>query len=205
MSLVLCDDHAMFLDALADALRGQGHRIAALTSDPQGLPGLVHLHDPRLVVLDVQLPDCSGVDLARQIRESDPGVLIVLLTGSVEDRVRAAYDSGTVDGLVHKGTALRSLDTALRRVLAGERVLVGWPAAVLPVRRTSQLDLLTEREREVLELISDGVPTAVMAQRLGVSVNTVRTHVRSVLHKLGVHHRTKAAHAAVELGLVAAG
>jgi DNA-binding NarL/FixJ family response regulator len=88
--------------------------------------------------------------------------------------------------------------------VAGERVLVGWPAAVAPLRRTTDLDLLTDREREVLELITDGVPTAVMAQRLGVSVNTVRTHVRSVLHKLGVHQRAKAARAAVELGLLTA-
>jgi DNA-binding NarL/FixJ family response regulator len=204
MSLVLCDDHAMFLDSLADALRAQGHRIAALTSDPEELPGLVRLHRPTVVLLDVNLPGSCGVALARQIREDAPGTLIVLLTGSTEAFVRAAYDDGTVDGLVNKGTALRNLDSALARVVAGERVLVGWPAAVAPLRRTTDLDLLTDREREVLELITDGVPTAVMAQRLGVSVNTVRTHVRSVLHKLGVHQRAKAARAAVELGLLTA-
>ncbi|MDX6301610.1 MAG: two-component system, NarL family, nitrate/nitrite response regulator NarL [Nocardioidaceae bacterium] len=205
MSLVLCDDHAMFLDSLADALHARGHRVAALTSDPEELPGLVRLHQPTVVLLDVHLPSSCGVTLARQLREDHPGTLIVLLTGSTEAFVRAAYDDGTVDGLVNKGTALRNLDAALARVLAGERVLVGWPAAVGPVRRTTDLDLLTERERQVLELITDGVPTAMMAQRLGVSVNTVRTHVRSVLHKLGVHQRTKAARAAVELGLLAAG
>jgi two-component system, NarL family, nitrate/nitrite response regulator NarL len=205
MSLVLCDDHAMFLDSLADALRAQGHRVAAVTSEPGRLAGLVRQHEPTAVLLDVHLPGSCGVTLARQVREDSPGTRIVLLTGSTEAFVRAAYDDETVDGLVNKGTALRSLDTALARVLSGERVLVGWPAAVAPVRRTTDLDLLTERERQVLELITDGVPTAVMAQRLGVSVNTVRTHVRSVLHKLGVHQRTKAARAAVELGLLAAG
>jgi len=205
VSLVLCDDHAMFLDSLADALQAHGHRVAASTSDPEQLPGLVRRHEPTIVLLDVHLPGSCGVTLARQLHEEHPDTHLVLLTGSTEAFVRAAYDDGTVDGVVNKGTAVRNLDSALARVVAGERVLVGWPVAVGPVRRTTDLDLLTEREREVLELITDGVPTAAMALRLGVSVNTVRTHVRSVMHKLGVHQRAKAARAAVDLGLVAAG
>lgn len=202
MGLVVCDDHEMFLRALVDALDAVGHEVVASTADPEQLPALVERHRPRLVLLDVSLPGSDGVELAHRLRERHAGTAIVLLTGSTEQRVRQAYDGGGVDGLVSKAAGLRALDAALRRVLLGERVVVGWTSHAGPPRRTA-LDELTDREREVLMLLADGVSTVAMAEGLGVSVNTVRSHVRSVLQKLGVHHRGKAAHAAVELGLAA--
>lgn len=205
MSLVACDDHDMFLGALVDALRATGHEVAAFTPDPAEVTVLVRRHRPALVLLDVQLPGISGVEVARQLRADDPRTRILLLTGSTDDRVRAVYDSGAVDGLVNKGSGLHVLDGAVRRVLGGERVLAGWPASIRTARRTSTLDALTDREREVLTLLVDGASTAAMADALGVSANTVRTHVRNVFLKLGVHHRTMAAHAAFEQGLAAAG
>jgi DNA-binding NarL/FixJ family response regulator len=205
MSLVVCDDHEMFLAALVEALVSTGHEVAGSTADPSEVADLVRRHRPALVMLDVQLPGMSGVEVARRLRAVHPQVRIVLLTGSTEDWVREVYDSGAVDGLVNKASGVRVLDGAIRRVLEGERTIAGWPAAAPPTRRTNTLDLLTDREREVLTLLADGASTAAMAQSLGVSVNTVRTHVRNVFHKLGVHHRTMAAHAAFQQGLAAAG
>ncbi|HEX5560732.1 MAG TPA: response regulator transcription factor [Nocardioidaceae bacterium] len=202
MSLVVCDDHEMFLRALVEALDAVGHRVLASTADPEELPVLVARHRPRLVLLDVSIPGSDGIELAHRLRDRHAGTAIVLLTGNTEERVRQAYDAGGVDGLVSKAAGLRALDTALQRVLAGERVVVGWTSHAGPPRRTA-LDQLTDRERQVLMLLADGASTAAMAERLGVSVNTVRSHVRNVLQKLGVHHRGKAAHAAVELGLAA--
>ena len=145
----------------------------------------------------------TGIEVARRLRERYPRIAILLLTASTEDWVRAAYDSRTVDGLVRKDCSLRALDAAIRRVLAGERTAADWPLETRPTTRTTPLDLLTTREREVLSMLVDGASTPSMAEHLGVSTNTVRSHVRSVLQKLDVHHRTKAAHAARELGLTA--
>ena len=202
--IVVCDDHAMFLWALVECLETVGHHVAAATADADELSTLVQTHRPALVLLDVSMPGRGGIDLARTVRESLPGAAIVLLTGSSDPSVRTVYDARLVDGLVSKGCGLRALDGALRRVLAGERVLVGWTVEVERPRRTA-LDLLTDRERQVLTLMTDGVSTTTMAETLGVSVNTVRTHVGNVLQKLGVHDRAKAAQAARELGLAAAG
>ncbi len=202
MSLLVCDDHTMFLSALVEALQAQGHEVAAFTSEPTEIPALVELHRPSLVLLDVHMPGLSGIDLARRLREQGPRTAIVLLTASDEDWVRAAYDSRAVDGLVRKDGGLQALDATLRRVLAGDRCTSGWPLRTSPTRRSSPADLLTDREREVLRMLADGVSTPAMADRLGVSVHTVRSHVRNVLLKLGVHHRTKAAYVARELGLV---
>jgi len=200
VSLVLCDDHEMFLDALGDALQAAGLAVAAATCDPQELPTLVAKHRPALVMLDVHLPGTTGVQVAKTLRAHDPSLPVVLLTASHESWVRDAFDSGLVDGLISKDSRIHVLEDALRHVLDGERVLVGWqqrPAA--PCR--GPLDLLTRREREVLELLADGATTRQMAEALDVSANTVRTHVRAVLDKLGVHQRGKAACAAIELGL----
>lgn len=200
MSLVLCDDHEMFLDALGDALEASGLAVAAATCDPDELPALVTVHRPALVVVDVHLPGTTGVQVAETLRAQDPSLPVVLLTASHESWVRDAFDSGLVDGLVSKESRIHVLEGALRQVLAGERVLVGWQPRPA-VRHHSTLDLLTRREREVLELLAVGATTREMAQALDVSANTVRTHVRSVLDKLGVHQRSKAACAAIELGL----
>jgi len=205
MSIVICDDHEMFLAALVDALVDRGHEVAAATSDPRALPDLVHRHRPDLVLLDVNLVDACGLEVADALRERCGGVPVVLLTASTEPRVRHAYDARMVAGLVSKSSGIRALDAAIVAAVAGERVLVGWPAAPATPSDASPLSSLTSREREVLLLMVNGVSTVAMAQRLGVSVNTVRTHVRNVLRKLGVRHRTKAAHAALELGLAAAG
>jgi len=200
MSLLLCDDHEMFLDALQGALEAAGLGVAAATGDPAELPTLVATHRPTLVVLDVHLPGTTGVQVAETLRAQHPSLLVALLTASHEPFVREAFDSGLVDGLISKDSRIQVLEDALRRVLAGERVLAGWQPPPL-VQRSTPLDLLTPREREVLELLAAGASTRQMAQTLGVSANTVRTHVRGVLDKLGVHQRTKAACAAVELGL----
>jgi DNA-binding NarL/FixJ family response regulator len=204
MSILVCDDHQMFLSALVEALESQGHEVAAYTPDPNRILELAELHHPALVLLDVHMPGMTGIELARRLREHDPRIAILLLTASTEDWVRAAFDARAVDGLVRKQSGLQALDAAIRRVLAGERTAVDWPLRTRPTTRTaSPLDDLTARERQVLSMLTEGASTTAMAERLCVSTNTVRSHVRSVLLKLGVHHRTKAAHAARELGLTA--
>ena len=203
MSLVICDDHEMFLDALRQALVGRSHEIAATTGDPTEVSQLVDQYAPSLALLDVHLPGLTGVDLARELRKRHRGIRIVLLTGSNEDWVHRAYQDRVVDGLIAKNTDVRTLDRNLRLVLGGERVLVGWSTScAAAVRGATAVDRLTVRERQVLLLIADGETTDAIAGRLGVSTNTVRTYVAGVLRKLGVHQRTKAAHAAVQLGLV---
>ena len=92
MRLVICDDHDMFLEALAEALTALGHTLVATTSDPFELPGLVGQHLPDLVLLDVQLPGTTGIQVARELRRRRKDTPVVLLTASREEWIRRAFE-----------------------------------------------------------------------------------------------------------------
>ncbi|NUR07268.1 MAG: response regulator transcription factor [Nocardioidaceae bacterium] len=198
MTTYVCDPHPMFADALALALRSRGHTevvvvapqdlVRRAAGDPAG-PPVVVLDEPALV---------------DDLRVARPDVTVMLLTEQQCADARAAFDDGSVTGLVAKTCDVRSVESALRRVCRGERVLEGYRACEQPVRPDRSPDDLTPREHEVLTLLADGESTSAMAARLGVSVNTVRTHLRTLFQKLGVNTRAKAARIAIDRGLLGA-
>jgi DNA-binding NarL/FixJ family response regulator len=201
MSLVLCDDHGMFLDALSMALTARGHRVLATSHDPDEVVRLVRETRPRGCVLDVSFGGRPRIEAAGAVRAAHPKTAVLVLTGADTPDVWGAFHDRVVDGVVSKGCDVEVLDRSIRRVLDGERVVEGW-ARIPAVTQDDGIEPLTDREREILRLIVQGVSTQVMADSLGVSSNTVRSHVQNVLRKLRVHHRSKAARYAVESGLV---
>jgi DNA-binding NarL/FixJ family response regulator len=200
MRLLLCDGHRMFVESLALALGMRGW-TAVPVEDRTGLDEALVEGCPDVVVVaeDNREPG-DGLELAHELRESVPDVRLLLLVGSDGPEARAAYDEGVVDGLVSKGCDLRTVQRAIGRLAEGDRVLEGLPVGDEQVE--APVETLTQREREVLALLLDGEPTAVMARRLGVSVNTLRSHLRQVFRKLDVNCRTKAARVALDLGLL---
>jgi two-component system, NarL family, nitrate/nitrite response regulator NarL len=203
VSVVLCDDHEMFLDALAMVLRSRGHDVTAATQDPAVAMEIVAREHPDVLVLDVEFAEASGVDTAATVRQADSGTAILLLAAAAHDDVWSAFDDHLVDGVVNKLCSYETIDAAIRRVQAGDRVVEGWRRHRVPPSRSDRLlATLTDREREVLHFIVEGASTSVMATDLGVSENTIRTHVQNVLHKLGVHARGKAARVALDMGIV---
>ena len=205
MSLVLCDDHRMFVDALAMALRSCDHDVVATCSDLQALPGVLQQARPDLCVMGVQYGGRVRLETLETMRASVPGISVLVLTGWATENVWRLYESGSVDALVSKSVDVRRVDLAVRRALAGEHFVEGFTRPVPVASGRPDNEPLTAREREVITLLVDGVSTALMAKSLGISTNTVRSHVQNVLRKLGVHHRSMAAHRAVELGLVRVG
>ena len=203
MRLVLCDDHDMFLDALMTALTGLGREIQAVSQHADEVVDLVVQHQPEVCLLDVML-GCggSGLDAAVSIREQAPEVKVLLLTGAANDDVWDAYDRRVVDGVVNKVCDIDVLQTSISRVARGERVVEGWLRPLPPAGSREEADCLTERERQVLTFLVDGASTAMIAVELGISSNTVRSHVQNLLHKLGVHDRTKATRMALSQHLL---
>ncbi len=200
MRLVLCDDHLLFLDALAVTLTERGHHVVAALPGADGVAEAVELGDVDCVILDLNLGGESGLCLAETVRARCPGVPVLLLSASADPAAWAAYDAGVIDGLVSKGCATDVLERAIRKLRVGDRIVEGW-LRVPEQRRASTEEPLTDREREVLRLIVDGATTSAISSALGVSNNTVRTHVQNVMRKLQVHHRTMAAQRAIELGM----
>lgn len=202
MSILLCDDHDLFRDPLAEVLRSLGHQVVESLPGVDQLADRVAEHRPRTCLFDVSVRGEERLDVARRAREAAPGTALLVLSGSVSAAVWHAFEDGVVDGVLSKTIDIPTLDTAIRRSAEGERVVEGWTAPVRHEPTDPLVEPLTDREREILRLIVEGVSTEMMASTLGVSSNTVRTHVQHVLRKLQVHHRGKAARRALDRGLV---
>lgn len=202
MRLLLCDDHCLFSDSLGRALAARGHEIVMITADPVRCVDELCRSTPLVCLLDVTLADVSGLDVAATIRRRAPETLIVLTTGMDADTIWAALDAGLADGAVSKDCDVDTICRVLQRVARGERAVEGWSRPVpRKVESAHSGAALTARETEILQLLVEGTTTVEMAERLGLSQNTVRSHVQNLLRKLDVHGRGKAAHMAVSHGL----
>ncbi|MDX6325008.1 MAG: hypothetical protein QOK15_1362 [Nocardioidaceae bacterium] len=199
MRLLLCDDHELFLGALAQAFSMRGHVVVAATTTSLEALDVAATEELDCCVLDLDLHGESGLTLAAELRRVNPRLPVVILSAASAAEAWSAYGVRGVQGMVSKECALDLLERTMRRVVGGERVIEGW--APVCTSSPSQVESLTDREREVLMMLVDGKSTAAMSDALAVSVYTVRTHVQNVLRKLGVQHRTMAVQRAVDLGL----
>ncbi|MDT4938851.1 MAG: hypothetical protein QOG80_2522 [Pseudonocardiales bacterium] len=207
--IVLADKHAVFLDGLTAALSQLKYEIVATATTRHGLLASVHQFAPDICVAGNHFPDGDGIEVISQIADALPSTKIVVLTADGDaDTMRRALDAGAA-GYVHKSRSIGMLVDVLRRVSDGEIVVDG--SFLRPSQRTDSnappqllrlATYLTPRELECLALLAEGLDTAAMARRLGVSRTTVRSHVQAVLTKLGVHSRLEAASLAIRFGLV---
>ncbi len=199
MRVVLGNQHRLFLDVLTEALSQEGVTVAAQATSPQDVLTAVALHEPDICLLAISFPDSSGLDVLRVIRRRHQTVKVVMLSDSSDPAiVPAATDAGAA-GFIWKEQRIAEIVRTLTRVLAGERA----PGAVSAHgvdRFCSQvvagsdclLQLLTLREQEVLMLMMEGESTKQIARSLAIALSTARTHVQSVLFKLGAHSRLEA-------------
>lgn len=201
MRLAVCDEQWLFASVLATALAQQGHQTVLATDQPSVLLDRAAEVRIDLCVLDIVTGSLSAVEVAEHLAALDPRPAVVLLTDSCQDGAWKAYERGLFQGIINKACAFPVLMETIDRVAAGEQVSEGWQSLE---RRQDRgvVDALTGRELEVLRLVVQGQSTQMMADELGVSRHTIRTHVQQVLRKLGVHGRGKIARAAAAAGLV---
>lgn len=201
MRLALADDHRMFLDALGAGLAQRGYDVVAASDHLDGLVDLVEAREPELCLFDVDFGGRLVFESAATIRQRHPGIALVLLTAAAGPEVWSAFERRTVDGVVSKLCEMSVVIRAIERVRAGERVVEQFARPTRRAPSVSMTTLLTSREHAVLELLVRGATTEKMSVELGISTHTVRTHVQSVLHKLGANSRAKAASLGVTMGL----
>jgi DNA-binding NarL/FixJ family response regulator len=209
--LVVIEDHPIFREGLIRCLDAEPDLrvVGEWTTADVDLDALA-AGAPDLVLMDVELPGGSGIDLTARVRAAIPELKVVMLTAFADaDLLFAAMQAGAV-GYLLKHTAPRDLVATLRRVLQGDHVLTPDMAArflrefnTRPTpRRPTALAQLSTREEEVLKLLATGETNRQIARRLFVSEETVKSHVAAILRKLAVPDRTRAAVLAVKAGLV---
>lgn len=207
-SVVLGDDHAVFVESLVSVLVGAGFRVPAVARSLARTIEAVRHHQPDVCLLSRQFSDGDGVAAIGRVIAVSPATRILVLTAEGDtDAMRRAIRSGAA-GCVDKTWGVRKLVGALQRVAGGAVVLesptsarpAGARSATSEARRLAAH--LTTREKECLALLIEGLDTRAMTLRLGVSTTTVRSHVQSLLTKLGVHSRLEAATLAVRHDLV---
>jgi two-component system, NarL family, nitrate/nitrite response regulator NarL len=195
--LVICDDELLFTDLLSQVMTDVGIEVVATSTDVESGLAQVLRHRPDVAIVDLRYPGGQdGLWLAEEIRLLAPDTRVVLLTASPHE-VGAALRSGLVSAVVDKVVSLdRVVETVQRVVHDPTRPVsvVGEREQYLPVRArpSGRLRYLSPREREVLRGMVEGASTVDLAQALGVSVSTTRSHVQAVLSKLGVHSRIAA-------------
>ncbi|MGH3776591.1 MAG: response regulator [Pseudonocardiaceae bacterium] len=204
-SIVLCDDHAVFVESLVSVLVGAGFRVPAVARSLAGTIEAVRHHRPDVCLLSRRFSDGDGVAAISRVIAVSPATRILVLTAEGDtDAMRRAVRLGAA-GYVDKTWGVRKLVQALQRVVDGAVVLDA-PRATSPRSDISEARRLaahlTARERECLTLLVEGLDTRAMTLRLGVSTTTVRSHVQALLTKLGVHSRLEAATFAVRYDLV---
>ncbi|MEV5824233.1 response regulator transcription factor [Spirillospora sp. NPDC052242] len=205
--VLIVDDHALFAEALAARLgREPDLVILPVAADARRALALAATERPQVVVLDMTLGAESGLDVLDRLRESHPDVRVVVLTAMSElDVLVQAVRRGAVGWLSKTESA-----ELVARVIRSAARQGGWiPPDVLGevLRRLvggaeeERLPELTPREREVLQCMVDGLGRAEIADRLGLSANTVRTHTQNLLAKLGMHSALEAITLAMRAGM----
>ncbi|HEY6795632.1 MAG TPA: response regulator transcription factor [Kineosporiaceae bacterium] len=195
----LLDDHEMLRRGVRDMLlETGGFEVVGESGSAVGAVRTLPALRPDVALLDVQLPDGSGIEVCRHVRGLDPAIRAVMLTTFDDDEARLAAALAGASGFVSKRIRGHDLVDAVRRVASGESLLDARAAAdaVQRARATTvdpRVAALTGQEHRVLDLIADGLTNRQIGERLGIGENTVKNYVTSVLLKLGLTRRTQAA------------
>ena len=211
--VMVVDDHPMWRDAVVRDLGAAGHDVVATAADGGEAVRRAPAARPEVVVLDLQLPVMSGVEVTRALVAADPSVRVLVLSASGEHAdVLEAVKAGATGYLV-KSASSEELLAAVARTALGEAVFTPGLAglvlgeyrrlSVAPVAAGSgpAVPRLTERETEVLRLVAKGLSYKDIAERLVLSHRTVQNHVQNTLNKLQLHNRVELVRYAIEQGL----
>jgi DNA-binding NarL/FixJ family response regulator len=203
VTCVVADDHPAVLAAVTGVFENSGIDVVGSARDGAEALQQIRAHGPQVALLDVRMPRLSGIEVARESLRTNPGTGILLYTGYAERAlVTEALDAGA-RGFVLKEAPLPDLVRAVETVAEGrayvDPVLAG---VIASSEATQKIPTLTQRERDVLRLLADGLKNEDIGRRLFISAETVRTHVRKAMSKLEADTRTQAVATALREQLI---
>jgi DNA-binding NarL/FixJ family response regulator len=199
--LVIIDDHEALREGLTVLLRQGGMEVVAGAANVASGIEVVDDTHPDVAIVDIRLPDGDGIDLTRRLLARTPELGVILYTGDSDfDLLYDGLDSGA-RGYALKAGSIDELLSAVERVAdGGTYVDPRLDRVLLSERATARLPNLTPREREIMHLMAEGGTAQDVGAQVGVSVETVRTHVRNVIRKLQARNRVHAIAIALQRG-----
>lgn len=204
VKLVIVDDHEALREGLAVLLAQSGMEVVGAAGNVAAGADLVTHEHPDVALVDIRLPDGSGIDLTRELLSARPDLGVVLYTGdSDSELLYDGLDSGA-RGYALKAGSMDELVSAIMRVAeGGSYVDPRLDRILLSPRATAKVASLSPREREIMHLMAEGLTAEAIGDDRGVSVETVRTHVRNAIRKLQARNRVHAIAMALERGEIA--
>jgi DNA-binding NarL/FixJ family response regulator len=202
-TIVIADDHPAMLAAVAETLARSGFDVVGQAADGQHALALIEETKPKIALVDMRMPRLSGIEVATRAATASPETAVVFYT-AFGDRalLSEALDVGA-RGFVLKEAPLVDLVRAVERVAAGEAYVDPVLAGVLVSGYiTDRVPTLTQREREVLRHLSDGLSNEQTGKALHISPETVRTHIRKAMRKLEADTRTQAVAIALRQSII---
>ena len=210
-SVLLIDDHTLFREALVPVLKelDPGIRVIEASTKEEAISATEYYRNLDLILLDLVIPGCDGLQLLGKLRQTAPDVPLVILSGENDPRViKRALESGA-RGYIPKSISTQGLKHALQLVTSGETYvpleLVSGNVVDVDHPDTADADRrsgLTRRQQVVLELLVQGLPNKSIARQLDLSEGTVKLHVSAIFRSLGARNRTEAAREAARRGLL---
>jgi DNA-binding NarL/FixJ family response regulator len=206
--VLIADDHPVYRDGLRLLVdRAADLELIGEVETGTEAVAMAAVERPRIVLMDIRMPEMSGIEATRRIVEADPNVAVLVLTMSEDDNSLVAAMRAGARGYIPKDADAEELLRAIRAAAVGEAIFGASIATRLvsyfddDARASAAFPDLTERELDILELIAQGRSNAEIGQRLGIASKTVRNHVANVLNKLEVADRSQAIVRAREAGL----
>lgn len=192
--ILLVDDHELMREGLRSILEREANvEIVGEASSGREAVVLTRTLEPDLVVMDVGMKDLNGIDATRQIRHEFPEVQVIALSSHSDSRYVSAILEAGACGYLLKANAYADFRKALQAAQQGKNYLCAEvtkgvvDASIAGSRRRADPSVLSEREREVLQLLAEGLTSPQIGKRLFIAISTVETHRRSIMRKLGIH------------------
>jgi DNA-binding NarL/FixJ family response regulator len=207
--VLIADDHPVFRDGLATLLEPNPEiEVVARAADGVEAVALADRHRPDVIVMDIQMPELNGIEATRQVLAAHPGIGILVFTMGEDDATLLSAMRAGARGYLVKGASQDEVTRAITSVQAGGVVFgaslasrIGDLLAPTPARQASEFPMLTEREREILDLIAAGKNNGQIAGELFLAPKTVRNNVSAILSKLQATDRAEVIIRAREAGL----
>jgi DNA-binding NarL/FixJ family response regulator len=211
IQVLLADDHVLVRQGIRQFLEDAGDiEVVAEADDGAEAIRLIQEHQPKVAVLDIRMPQVTGIEATRRIKAQFPQVRVLILTAYDDDPYVFALLQAGADGYVLKTASADELVRAVRTVYGGQSALspeitskvVRQMTSGKPAGAVEQVESLTERELDVLRLAAQGKTNRAIGSDLGISHRTVQGHLASIYGKLGVNSRTEAVTEALRRGWI---